>query len=130
MRNKAHLTCESSSFSEKYAWPDLGVARSNQVGFQAFLRRLQRAGTTITALHRQQVGTSEGALGILNPRRTLGRGYAIVKRLTDGTIVTSAADTTPGDALITELRQGSVSSTVTGISTDLTDPTSHHTDSD
>ena len=108
----------------------VATIRSNQVGFQAFLRRLQRSGTTITALHRQQVGTSEGALEILNPRRTLGRGYAIVKRLTDGTIVTSAADTTPGDALITELRQGSVSSTVTGISTDLTAPTSHHTDSD
>ena len=108
----------------------VATVRSNQIAFQALLHRLQRLGTSTIALHRQQVGSAAGALEILNPRRTLGRGYAIVKRVSDGTIVTSAAATTPGDSLITELRRGSFSSTVTGISTNLIDPTSNLTDSD
>jgi len=108
----------------------VATVRSNQVGLQALLRRLQRLGTTIISLHRQQVGIAGGALEILNPRRTLGRGYAIVKRVSDGTIVTSALDTAPGDPLITELRQGSISSTVTGINKHFIDPTSNPTDPD
>ena len=108
----------------------VATVKSNQVSFQALLGHLQRLGTTIITSHRQQIGAAGGALEILNPRRTLGRGYAIVKRVSDGAIVTSALDTTPGDPLITELRRGSVSSTVTGISTNLIDPTSNLTDSD
>ena len=108
----------------------VATIRSNQVGFQALLRRLRQLGTTIITLHRQQVGIAGGALEILNPRRTLGRGYAIVKRASDGTIVTSALDIAPGDPLITELRRGSVSSTVTGTNKHFIDPTSNPTDSD
>ena len=106
----------------------VATVRSNQVSFQALLGHLQRLGTTIITSHRQQVGAAGGALAILNPRRTLGRGYAIVKRVSDGAIITSALDTTPGDPLITELRRGSVNSTVTGISKHLIDPTSNPTD--
>ena len=79
-------------------------------------------------MHRQQIGTAAGTLEILNPRRTLRRGYAIVKLTSDGSIVTSAVDITPGDQLITELRQGNFSSTVTGIDTDLVEPTNNLTD--
>ena len=79
-------------------------------------------------MRRQQIGTAEGALEILNPKRTLGRGYAIVKRASDGAIITSALDTSPGDRLITDLRQGNVRSTVTDIDTHLIDPTSNLTD--
>ena len=106
----------------------VATVRSNQVSFQALLGHLQRLGTTIISSHRQQVGAAGGALAILNPRRTLGRGYAIVKRVSDGAIITSALDTTPGDPLITELRRGSVNSTVTGINKHLIDPTSNPTD--
>ena len=108
----------------------VATVKSNQVSFQALLGHLQRLGTTIITSHRQQIGAAGGALEILNPRRTLGRGYAIVKRVSDGTIVTSALDTTPGDPLITELRRGSVSSTVTGINKHLIGPTSNPTDPD
>ena len=108
----------------------VATVKSNQVSFQALLGHLQRLGTTIITSHRQQIGAAGGALEILNPRRTLGRGYAIVKRVSDGAIVTSALDTTPGDPLITELRRGSVSSTVTGINKHLIDPTSNPTDPD
>ena len=106
----------------------VATVRSNQVSFQALLGHLQRLGTTIISSHRQQVGAAGGALAILNPRRTLGRGYAIVKRVSDGAIITSALDTTPGDPLITELRRGSVNSTVTGINKHFIDPTSNPTD--
>ena len=108
----------------------VATVRSNQVSFQALLGHLQRLGTTIITSHRQQVGAAGGALEILNPRRTLGRGYAIVKRVSDGAIITSALDTTPGDPLITELRRGSVNSTVTGINKHFIDPTSNPTDPD
>jgi exodeoxyribonuclease VII large subunit len=108
----------------------VATVKSNQVSFQALLGHLQRLGTTIITSHRQQIGAAGGALEILNPRRTLGRGYAIVKRVSDGTIVTSALDTTPGDSLITELRRGSVNSTVTGINKHLIGPTSNPTDPD
>ena len=108
----------------------VATVKSNQVSFQALLGHLQRLGTTIITSHRQQIGAAGGALEILNPRRTLGRGYAIVKRVSDGAIVTSALDTTPGDPLITELRRGSVSSTVTGINKHLIGPTSNPTDPD
>ena len=104
--------------------------RSNQIGLQMSLRRLQGLATTVINMRRQQVGTAAGALEILNPRRTLGRGYAIVKRVSDGAIVTSALDTTPGDPLITELRRGSVSSTVTRINKHLIGATSNPTDPD
>jgi len=106
----------------------VATVRSNQVSFQALLGHLQRLGTTIISSRRQQVGAAGGALAILNPRRTLGRGYAIVKRVSDGAIITSALDTTPGDPLITELRRGSVNSTVTGINKHFIDPTSNPTD--
>ncbi len=102
--------------------------RSNRVFFQSSLRRLQRLGTTVINLHLQQIDTAAGALEILNPKRTLGRGYAILKRASDGSIITSALDTTVGEQLITELHQGSVNSTVTGIDTHLIDPTSNLTD--
>ena len=108
----------------------VATVKSNEVSFQALLGHLQRLGTTIITSHRQQIGAAGGALEILNPRRTLGRGYAIVKRVSDGAIVTSALDTTPGDPLITELRRGSVSSTVTGINKHLIGPTSNPTDPD
>ena len=108
----------------------VATVKSNQVSFQALLGHLQRLGSTIITSHRQQIGAAGGALEILNPRRTLGRGYAIVKRVSDGAIVTSALDTTPGDPLITELRRGSVSSTVTGINKHLISPTSNPTDPD
>jgi len=108
----------------------VATVKSNQVSFQALLGHLQRLGSTIITSHRQQIGAAGGALEILNPRRTLGRGYAIVKRVSDGAIVTSALDTTPGDPLITELRRGSVSSTVTGINKHLIGPTSNPTDPD
>ena len=108
----------------------VATVKSNQVSFQALLGHLQRLGTTIITSHRQQIGAAGGALEILNPRRTLGRGYAIVKRVSDGAIVTSALDTTPGVSLITELRRGSVSSTVTGINKHLIGPTSNPTDPD
>jgi len=97
--------------------------RSSHIIFQTTLQRLLRLGTTLINERQQQIGTAAGSLEILNPRRTLGRGYAIVKRASDSSIVTSALDTTPGDLLITELRQGSVSSTVTGTNTHLIDPT-------
>ena len=108
----------------------VATVKSNQVSFQALLGHLQRLGSTIITSHRQQIGAAGGALEILNPRRTLGRGYAIVKRVSDGAIVTSALDTTPGDPLITELRRGSVSRTVTGINKHLIGPTTNPTDPD
>mgnify|MGYP002035754072 CR=1 FL=1 len=107
----------------------VNTVTSNQIIFQTSLRRLQILGTSVISIGRQQIRTATGALEILNPRRTLGRGYAIVKRASDDSILTSALDATTGDQLITELRHGTVNSTVTGADTHLFDPTRNLKDS-
>ncbi len=51
------------------------------------------------------------ALAVLGPQATLERGYAIVSRASDGTIVRSPADARPGTALVLRVAQGELPAT-------------------
>ena len=59
---------------------------------------------------------AEGLLGLLSPRRTVARGYAIVRDAADGSVVASAGRVAPGRALELEMRDGRVGATATEVS--------------
>lgn len=58
------------------------------------------------AKHRAEALTRE--LHAVSPLATLGRGYAIVRRESDGSVVTRAAAVKPGEAVETQLAAGSL----------------------
>ena len=67
--------------------------------------RLQRALLHRLALDRRGLEGLRGRLETLNPRATLARGYAIVRR-PDGAVVLRAVDVDAGDPLVLEVRDG------------------------
>jgi exodeoxyribonuclease VII large subunit len=62
------------------------------------LRRLARGRTSL--------GAAGAALAVLGPQATLERGYAIVRRTSDGTIVRDPADAPPGATLTLRVARG------------------------
>lgn len=62
------------------------------------LRRLARARTSL--------GAAGAALVVLGPQATLERGYAIVRRTSDGSIVRDPADAPPGSKLSLRVARG------------------------
>jgi exodeoxyribonuclease VII large subunit len=69
------------------------------------------AGTRI-AVARSALDASGAALAVLGPEATLERGYAIVRRATDGSIVRDPADAPVGSRLRLTVAKGDVSATV------------------
>lgn len=61
---------------------------------------------------RQQLTMRAEVLGLLNPEAVLRRGYAIIRDTKSGAVVHSAKQTTAGQALELQLRDGSVSAEV------------------
>ncbi len=74
-------------------------------------RLLQVMRTTLQT-HRQRLAGLGRALDAVSPLATLNRGYAIVKRLPDGTIVRTAEAVNIGDRIETRVAQGRLISTV------------------
>ena len=70
--------------------------------------RLRRATVTrlVSAKHRADALTRE--LNAVSPLATLGRGYAIVRRELDGSVVTRASAVDPGETVETQLAAGSL----------------------
>jgi exodeoxyribonuclease VII large subunit len=66
--------------------------------------RLDRADTDL--------GHTLARLRALSPAATLDRGYAIVQRRSDGTVLRSPADAQAGDSLRVRLSGGELSATV------------------
>jgi exodeoxyribonuclease VII large subunit len=62
------------------------------------LQRLATARSTLDA--------TASALAVLGPQATLDRGYAIVRRAADGTIVRAPADAPPGTSLSVRVAEG------------------------
>ena len=62
----------------------------------------------------RRFATLAARLDALSPLAVLGRGYAIVHRAEDGSIVRRAADVSEGDALDFRLAEGIVRARVTG----------------
>ncbi len=84
------------------------IAREDQ-RLTAYRRRVGEMGHRATHSAERRVGGAEARLRALDPRRVLERGYSITRR-EDGRVLRSAALVTPGDALVTELVDGSVRS--------------------
>jgi exodeoxyribonuclease VII large subunit len=60
---------------------------------------------------RASLGSARAALAVLGPQATLDRGYAIVRRARDGTIVRDPADATPGTRLALRVARGELPAT-------------------
>jgi len=63
-------------------------------------------------LGRRSLGSAAAALAVLGPQATLERGYAIVRRAADGTIVRDPADAPAGTALSLRVARGELPATV------------------
>jgi exodeoxyribonuclease VII large subunit len=80
---------------------------------QAFEQRLHNAMSKKLSASKHHFVTLSRALEAISPLATLGRGYAIVRKRDDGTIVRDAKLLKSGEILKTQLQYGSVLSTVT-----------------
>ena len=63
---------------------------------------------------RDQVGRAAAALDGLSPLAVLGRGYSLVRKLPERTIVRSASSLATGDVVEMAFAEGSVRAKVTG----------------
>jgi exodeoxyribonuclease VII large subunit len=84
-------------------------------------RRLERAADALPRLAVARLATARagldaaaGALAVLGPQATLDRGYAIVRRTTDGAIVRDPGEAPPGTGLSVRVARGEVAATVDG----------------
>ncbi len=80
--------------------------RLDQLGF-----RLSQSMTARLARQRDRLARHAGALTALSPHATLERGYSIA-RTTDGQIVHSASQLTPGDSLQLQFAEGSAAAKI------------------
>lgn len=55
---------------------------------------------------RASLGSAGAALGVLGPQATLERGYAIVRRAVDGSIVRDPVDAPPGSTVVLRVARG------------------------
>ncbi|MBN1657985.1 MAG: exodeoxyribonuclease VII large subunit [Anaerolineae bacterium] len=69
-------------------------------------RRMGQSLAHRAALQRSHVAGMEARLAALSPLATLERGYAIVRRHDDGTLVRSTAQVTAGDKLAVQVHDG------------------------
>src|ERR671916_845387 len=91
------------------------VALATRQGLAAANRLVQRAPRALAAAGRE-LDAVEAQVRALDPARTLARGWSIT-RGADGRVVRSAAALAPGDALVTTLADGQVTSAVTAAHT-------------
>ena len=73
----------------------------------ALERRVEQAG--------RRLALAQRGLHAVSPLATLGRGYAIVSRAEDGTLLRSAAEARPGDCIEARLGSGRLRATVTEV---------------
>ena len=85
--------------------------------------RLHQAAASAIATRRVRVQAATARLAALSPLSVLARGYALVYiegGNADGTLLRSATETAPGQAIRARLATGSISAQVTGIKEDRT----------
>jgi exodeoxyribonuclease VII large subunit len=75
---------------------------------------LPQLATRRLATARTGLDTATAALGVLDPQRTLERGYAIVKRAADEAIVRRPAEAPPATQLRIRVAEGEIDATVDG----------------
>lgn len=79
----------------------------------ASARALDRGAAARRERAEARLTRAEGLLALLSPRRTVARGYAIVRDAEQGGVLASAAAIAPGRPLRIELRDGEVTATAT-----------------
>lgn len=75
-------------------------------------KRLLLAITALSRGKEEQIGSLDKQLQALDPERPLDRGFALVSRVSDGSLLRSPGQVKPGDLLRIRLRQGSFSARV------------------
>ena len=90
---------------------DAALAR-RRAGLDDALSRVPQAATARLRLARSGVDATGGALALLDPQRTLERGYAIVRRADDGAIIRRPAQAPPNTHLRLRVAEGEIASTV------------------
>ena len=90
--------------SRRLLSPAARTVRERQA-VQAFAARLAQAGKIPTATARHKLGSLAAQLELLNPQRTLERGYAIVTTA-EGVIARSPAQLHAGDTVSVRLAEG------------------------
>lgn len=78
-------------------------------------RTLLRATAARRGAAEAGLARAEGLLALLSPRRTVARGYAIVRDAGGGAVIASAGGVEAGRELRIELRDGEVAATATGV---------------
>nr|MBA2299268.1 exodeoxyribonuclease VII large subunit [Chloroflexota bacterium] len=73
---------------------------------------LPRHSAMRVASARSSLDASAAALAVLGPGATLDRGYAIVRREPDGSIVRDPSDASPGTGLRIRVAHGDIAATV------------------
>jgi exodeoxyribonuclease VII large subunit len=90
--------------------------RAAELGAADRTRQLVARAPRALADAERSLGTVEARVRALDPARTLARGWSIT-RTADGRVVRSPAEVAAGDELVTQVRDGSLRSTVTPAST-------------
>lgn len=101
-QQRRHVRLEALRARLAQATPDPARARLELLRHQ---QQLARAAERGLALRRARLEAAAQMLEALNPRKILGRGYALV-RDADGALVSDARGLRPGDRLALELAQG------------------------
>ena len=83
-----------------------------RVALEAAAIALPRQSATRLAFARSSLDTAATALAVLGPSATLERGYAIVRRNTDGLIVRDPAEAEPRSGLRIRVAHGDIAATV------------------
>jgi exodeoxyribonuclease VII large subunit len=73
---------------------------------------LPQLATTRVRRARSDLDAAGAELAVLDPQRTLERGYAIVRRATDGAIVRAPAEAPPATPLRLRVAEGDIAATV------------------
>ncbi|HVF32516.1 MAG TPA: exodeoxyribonuclease VII large subunit, partial [Acidimicrobiales bacterium] len=97
--------------------------RAVTAGVQRAGERLSRAAGRLDLVHPSgrvapaaaRLAAAAREMEALSPVRVLERGYAVVRRASDGSVLRSAEDVTSGDALDVQLATGTLAAAVTEV---------------
>jgi exodeoxyribonuclease VII large subunit len=76
------------------------------------MKRLERQIVVLSERRRRQIEATVSQLAQLSPLAILGRGYSILTKVRDGTILRRAEDVQPGEEIVARLSQGELGCTV------------------
>ena len=88
------------------------LVKRNLAMIPQFLRRLERQICVLTKWRRKQIESAIAQLNSLSPLAILGRGYSILTKVQDGSILRRAPDVQAGEDIVARLSDGQLRCTV------------------